>query len=91
MVEVPLTEAEFMDAVTRVGHPFLGPPDLPDDVTMTIFAMVTEGPGMTAKRLTAKVAGRTKVARGSEAEEEWREQILEHRRSLEQKRLELFR
>ena len=38
-VGTPWCEAELMDAATRVGHPFDGSPDLPDDVTRTIFVI----------------------------------------------------
>ena len=50
-------QAEFMDAGTRVEHPFDGPQDISDEVTRRIFVTVTEGPAMTAKRLIAKIQG----------------------------------
>ena len=46
----------------NVGHPFDGPPVLPDGIDRAALRMVTEGPAKTAQRLASTVAEWTVLA-----------------------------
>ena len=52
-VGLPWSEEEFLTVADKVGHPFDGPPVLPDGVVRAVFRMVTEEPAKTAQRLAS--------------------------------------